>query len=149
MLMAGVDQQLINNVLTLSHSVVPHSLKLPSLISEALETSLSQLRYQWLVYTSGWWQFALLYHLISNDKFANKKILLAIGNILKSCQEGWVTLILYNMPHSYSSYSLETTSMETVLTILSDYYKSCEYSADARIAVLELIEQVGVAYCAR
>ena len=53
------------------------------------------------------------------------------------------------MPHSYSSYSPETTSMETVLTILSDYYKSCEHSADARIAVLELIEQVGVAYCAR
>ena len=60
-----------------------------------------------------------------------------------------LSLILYNIPHSYSSYSLETTSMETVLTTLSDYYKSCEHSADARIAVLELIEQVGVAYCAR
>lgn len=45
MLMAGLDQQLINNVLVLSNSVVPHSLQLSSLICEALETSLNQLRY--------------------------------------------------------------------------------------------------------
>ena len=45
MLMAGLDQQLIDDILTLTNSVVPHSLQISSLVREALETSLSQLRY--------------------------------------------------------------------------------------------------------
>ena len=38
--------------------------------------------------------------------------------------------------------SQDVTLKETVLDILSDYYKNCDHSSDARIAVLELIEQV-------
>lgn len=34
--------------------------------------------------------------------------------------------------------------MDTVLNILSDYYKNCDQPADARVAVLELIEQVSM-----
>ena len=45
MLMAGLDLELIDDILTLSHSVVHHSLQVSSLIREALETLLSQLRY--------------------------------------------------------------------------------------------------------
>lgn len=37
--------------------------------------------------------------------------------------------------------------MDIVLNILSDYYKSCDHSADNRIAVLELIEQVSEEIC--
>lgn len=35
---------------------------------------------------------------------------------------------------------------ENVLSILSDYYKSCDHLAVTRIAVLELIEQVSLYY---
>jgi len=57
MLMAGLDQQLINDTLILSSSVVPHSLELSSLTSEALETSLNQLRYD----NSLWYSHCGLY----------------------------------------------------------------------------------------
>ena len=34
--------------------------------------------------------------------------------------------------------------MDAMLNILADYYKSCDQPADARIAVLELIEEVNM-----
>ena len=45
MLVAGLDQQLASSVISLSHSVVPHTLLLSDLITEALTTSLTQLKY--------------------------------------------------------------------------------------------------------
>lgn len=86
--------------------------------------------------------------LFSNDKIPNKEVLLSIGNILKSCQKRWVYFILSHSLLNFSPFSPEATSVDIVLNILSDYYKSCDHPADARIAVLELIEQVGVTCCA-
>jgi len=45
MLVAGLDQHLVSSVISLSHSVVPHTLILSDLITEALSTSLTQLKY--------------------------------------------------------------------------------------------------------
>ena len=85
MMTAGLDQHLLDNILTLSRSVVPHSLQMSSLMREALETSLSRLRYRQIMCV-----FTAIYisavSLISDEKYPNKKILLAISNMLKSCQ---------------------------------------------------------------
>ena len=45
MLVAGLDQQLICSVISLSHSVVPHKIILSDLITEALNTSLMNIMY--------------------------------------------------------------------------------------------------------
>ncbi|XP_065910966.1 NBAS subunit of NRZ tethering complex-like isoform X2 [Dysidea avara] len=65
MLVAGLDQQLASSMISLSHSVVPHTLLLSDLITEALTTSLTQL----------------------NSEDMNEEALSAIGNILRSCQK--------------------------------------------------------------
>ena len=82
--------------------------------------------------------------LISDDKCPNKEGLLAISNILDTC---WKRLVILFLPITWCSlyillFSKDATLTDIVLNILSDYYKSSDHSADARIAVLELIEQV-------
>ena len=90
MLMAGLDQQFIDNILTLTHSVVPHSLQMPSLVREALEMSLSQLRYLQVcvcVYVCVCVCICHVCVLISDNKCPNKESLLAISNILETSQK--------------------------------------------------------------
>jgi len=47
---------------------------------------------------------------------------------------------------SISLSSQDASLKDIVLSILTDYYKSCDHSADARISILELIEQVSAIY---
>lgn len=84
MLIAGLDQQFISSVVSLSCSVVPHTLLLSDLITEALSNSLTQLKYVACLVPA---QIIVCVYVSSSEDSDRRDNLSAIGNILRSCQK--------------------------------------------------------------